>query len=72
VEPESDFMTWKSRISEVEMEAQKIMKRFMDKCAAYQASISVAVINLMLTKLFWTSVITAGNRVKKIQLQISA
>ena len=22
------------------MEAQKIMKRFMDKCAAYQASIS--------------------------------
>ena len=39
VEPESDFLTWKTRISEVEMEAQKVMKRFMDKCAAYPASI---------------------------------
>ncbi|XP_028398353.1 universal stress protein A-like protein [Dendronephthya gigantea] len=36
VEPESDFLSWKTRISEVEMEAQKVMKRFMDKCAAYK------------------------------------
>ena len=36
VEPESDFLTWKSRISELEMEAQKVMKRFMDRCAAYK------------------------------------
>lgn len=38
VEPESDFLTWKTRITEVEMEAQKVMKRFLDKCAAYKAS----------------------------------
>jgi hypothetical protein len=38
VEPESDFLSWRKRISEVEVEAQKVMKRFMDKCAAYKAS----------------------------------
>ena len=35
-QPKSDYLTWKSRISEVEMEAQKVMKRFMDRCAAYK------------------------------------
>ena len=42
-EPDSDFHSWKIKMSEVEMEAEKIVKKFMDKCTAYKVGTPVAL-----------------------------